>query len=277
MLTTLDYLQAMRRAGAARDWICCHAYQCRRDGIAPRSKRLRDVSASQGLMLESAAEQICARGGPHFGSPDKLPRRAARHHSPPPAKRPCRSPLGFSSASAKPAPSVSTRSLALRDLHERYGHIQEIIIQNFRAKPGDENGRRQPSPISPSMLMDHRHGRAAAPSSVRTNIQAPPNLTAGALPQLIAAGINDWGGDLAGHASDHVESRAPWPGASTRSQVRQKLRAKCWSSGWRVYPTPMCALESERWLAPALRTPCCGVVWTVKASHAPMIGMRRAR
>ena len=100
---------------------------------------LRQVSVSQGLMLETAADRLSQRGGPHFGSPDKRP--AARLQM-----------IGAAGEAAVPFTSGiligigETRGerlqalLHLRELHERHGHLQEIIIQNFRAKPGHQDG-----------------------------------------------------------------------------------------------------------------------------------------
>ena len=96
---------------------------------------LRRVSASQGIMLESAAERLRHRGGPHFGSPDKDPaRRLDTIRAAGEAAAPFTSGIliGIGETRRERIEAL----LALRDLHERYGHIQEIIIQNFRAKPG---------------------------------------------------------------------------------------------------------------------------------------------
>ena len=97
--------------------------------------------------------------------------------------------------------------LALRDLHDRYGHIQEIIIQNFRAKPAT----RWPTAPEPS-LDEHLWTIAVARLlfGPEMNIQAPPNLQAGSLGKLIGAGINDWGG-VSPVTPDHVNPEAPWP------------------------------------------------------------------
>ena len=95
----------------------------------------------------------------------------------------------------------------MRDLHERYGHIQEIIIQNFRAKPGTRMAT-APEPD----LADHLWTIAVARLifGPEMNIQAPPNLMPEALEDMIAAGINDWGG-VSPVTPDHVNPEAPWP------------------------------------------------------------------
>src|SRR6202034_245120 len=143
---------------------------------------LRCVSVSQGLMLESSAERLCARGGPHFGSPDKHPAvrleviRAAGEAA-----------IPFTSGILIGIGETRRERLAalleLRTLHERYRHLQEIIIQNFRAKPGIKMAdHAEPN------LGDHLWTIAAARLvfGAQMNIQAPPNLSPGALRQLVA-------------------------------------------------------------------------------------------
>ena len=168
--------------------------------------RLRKVSVSQGLMLETAAERLSRRGGPHFGSPDKLP--AVR--------------LGTLTAAGRARVAFTTgiligigetraerieALLAIRQLHERHGHIQEVIIQNFRAKPGT----RMSGAVEPT-LADHVWTIAVARLLLgpAMNVQAPPNLQPEGLAQLVRAGINDWGG-VSPVTPDHVNPEAPWP------------------------------------------------------------------
>ena len=208
---------------------------------------LRRVSASQGIMLESAAERLRHRGGPHFGSPDKDP--ALRLDT-----------IGAAGEAAAPFTSGiligigETRReriealLALRDLHERYGHIQEIIIQNFRAKPGT----RMAAAPEPG-LADHLWTIAAARLifGPRMNIQAPPNLNPGALAEMIAAGINDWGG-VSPVTRDHVNPEAPWPALDHLAR-ETAAAGKVLVPRLAVYPEY--TREPERWLDPALRSP----------------------
>jgi FO synthase len=169
-------------------------------------ERLRKVSVSQGLMLETAAERLSRRGGPHFGSPDKLP--TVRLETLAAAGR-ARVPfttgilIGIGETRAERIEAL----LAIRQMHERYGHIQEVIIQNFRAKPGT----RMSSAAEPT-LADHVWTIAVARLlfGPAMNIQAPPNLQPDGLAQLIRAGINDWGG-VSPVTPDHVNPEAPWP------------------------------------------------------------------
>jgi FO synthase len=206
---------------------------------------LRAISVSQGIMLESASERLRRRGGPHFGSPDKDPAvrletiRAAGE-----AAVPFTSGIliGIGETRRERIESL----LALRDLHDRYGHLQEIIIQNFRAKPGT----RMAQALEPD-LDDHLWTIAAARLifGPEMNIQAPPNLNPGALAEMIAAGINDWGG-VSPVTPDHVNPEAPWP-ALQRLAEQTAAAGKQLVDRLAIYPAY--ARNPERWLDPALR------------------------
>src|SRR5215472_8561726 len=207
--------------------------------------RLRAVSVSQGIMLEGASERLCRRGGPHFGSPDKDPAlrlktiRAAGE-----AAVPFTSGIliGIGETRRERIESL----LALRDLHHRYGHLQEIIIQNFRAKPGT----RMAEAAEPD-LDDHLWTIAVARLifGAEMNIQAPPNLNPGALAEMIAAGVNDWGG-VSPVTPDHVNPEAPWP-ALDRLARETAAAGKQLVERLAIYPAY--ARELDRWVDPAPR------------------------
>ncbi|MFM9850895.1 MAG: 5-amino-6-(D-ribitylamino)uracil--L-tyrosine 4-hydroxyphenyl transferase CofH [Hyphomicrobiaceae bacterium] len=203
--STIDYLAQMAELVLKRTGLLPHV----NPGVmtAEEIAKLRTVSISQGIMLETASERLSARGGPHFGSPDKLP--AARLRTIEDAGKlavPFTSGIliGIGETRAERIEAL----LALRDLHEQFGHLQEIIIQNFRAKPGT----RMASADEPS-LDEHLWTISVARLlfGPAMNIQAPPNLRSGSLSHLIAAGINDWGG-VSPVTPDHVNPEAPWPG-----------------------------------------------------------------
>jgi FO synthase len=97
--------------------------------------------------------------------------------------------------------------LAIRELHDRYGHVQEVIIQNFRAKPGIPM-RDHPEPTAGEMLRTVAVARLLLGPDM--NLQAPPNLSHDYYPRLIAAGLNDWGG-ISPLTIDHINPEAPWP------------------------------------------------------------------
>src|SRR5882724_764782 len=243
--TTLSYLGAMAELVLRETGLLPHL----NPGVMTRTDidRLRAVSVSQGIMLESAAERLRRRGGPHFGSPDKDP--ALRLET-----------IGAAGEAAVPFTSGiligigETRHeriealLALRDLHERYGHLQEIIIQNFRAKPGTRMAQ-APEPD----LDDHLWTIAVARLifGPEMNIQAPPNLNPGGLAQMIAAGINDWGG-VSPVTPDHVNPEAPWPALDHLAE-RTAAAGKLLVERLAIYPAY--ARDPGRWLDPALRTP----------------------
>ncbi|HEY1504404.1 MAG TPA: 5-amino-6-(D-ribitylamino)uracil--L-tyrosine 4-hydroxyphenyl transferase CofH [Stellaceae bacterium] len=241
---TLDYLHAMAGLVLRKTGLLPHINA----GVMGHADilRLRDVSASQGLMLESASERLCRRGGPHFGSPDKLPAtRLATIAAAGEAAVPFTSGIliGIGETRAERIDAL----LALRDLHERHGHIQEIIVQNFRAKPDTKMaGATEPD------LADHLWTIAIARLIFggAMNIQAPPNLAEGELPRLIAAGINDWGG-VSPVTPDHVNPERPWPELDTLARETEAA-GKVLVERLAIYPTY--AAQADRWLAPSLRT-----------------------
>ena len=202
--TTVSYLAAMAVSVLKHTHLLPHinAGVMTPDELAD----LRRVSASQGLMLETSAARLGARGGPHFGSPDKEPSvrlnviRAAGE-----AAIPFTSGIliGIGETRRERLEAL----LQLRELHERFGHIQEIIIQNFCAK-AETKMAGSPEPA----LGEHLWTIAAARLvfGPDMNIQAPPNLSPGGLRQLVAAGINDWGG-VSPITPDYVNPERPWP------------------------------------------------------------------
>jgi FO synthase len=169
--------------------------------------RLKQVSASMGLMLESSSERLTARGGPHFGSPDKDP--VVRMRTIEDAGRlaiPFTTGIlvGIGETERERAESL----FAIRDAHRRYGHVQEVIVQNFLPKPGTAMHRSAPPP-------EESYLAAVATARVvlgpRMSVQAPPNLSDpdGQL-RLLDAGIDDWGG-VSPLTPDHVNPERPWP------------------------------------------------------------------
>ena len=206
---------------------------------------LRAVSVSQGLMLESAAARLCAKGGPHYGSPDKAP--AARLETirlAGEARVPFTSGIliGIGETRRERVESL----LALRDLHERYGHIQEIIVQNFRAK-ADTRMAGAPEPDLDELLWTIAVARLIF--GVEMTIQAPPNLSPGAMPKLVAAGLDDWGG-VSPVTPDFVNPEAPWPEIE-RLERETAAAGKALTERLAIYPAY--ARDGARWLDDALR------------------------
>jgi FO synthase len=207
---------------------------------------LRKVSVSQGIMLESASERLAEKGGAHHGSPDKAP--AARLETMRLAgERRVPFTSGILIGIGETRQERIDSLLALRELNDIHGHIQEIIIQNFRPKPGT----RMEHAAAPD-VEDHLWTIAVArlmfePSM---NIQAPPNLSPGALGRLVAAGINDWGG-VSPVTPDHVNPEAPWPHLRV---LEAATRAAGMDLTERLAIYPAFARDTSRWLDQGLRT-----------------------
>ncbi|MEM8491843.1 MAG: 5-amino-6-(D-ribitylamino)uracil--L-tyrosine 4-hydroxyphenyl transferase CofH [Pseudomonadota bacterium] len=220
-------------------------------------KRLRAVSASMGIMLESSSKRLTEVGGAHFGSPDKTPYRrlstlvrAGREGVP--------MTTGLLVGIGESRRDRMKDLLDIQSVHRRYGNIQEVIIQNFRAKPGTLMAASE-EPNTEELCWTIAMARLILPSEV--SLQAPPNLSPGALEPLIAAGINDWGG-ISPVTPDHVNPEAPWP-------TLEELGLQCQSANKNliarltVYPRYLGihgASDKARWLSPNIRGRCLALV-----------------
>jgi len=216
--STLDYLAHCAEAVLAETSLLPHL----NPGVLTREDlaALRPVSASMGLMLETTAERLSGRGGPHFGSPDKLP--AARLET-----------LRLAGEARVPfttgvligiGETRAERLEALAAIAAAGPHVQEVIVQNFRAKPGTRMAA-APEPPLAELLWTIAAARLVLPPEVA--VQAPPNLSddAGA---LLDAGIDDFGG-ISPLTIDHVNPEAPWPEV-------ESLRCACASRGLELAP-----------------------------------------
>ena len=247
-VTTLSYLAEVARLVFEETGLLPHA----NPGLltAEDLAALRKVSVSQGAMLESASPRLMLRGGPHFGSPDKEPavrlasiRTAGEQRVP--------FTTGILIGIGETRRERIEALLALRDLHLSHGHIQEIIVQNFRSKPGTRMADTAP-PSLDEHLWTIAMARLIFPAAM--NIQAPPNLNPGALNRLIEAGINDWGG-VSPVTPDHVNPEAPWPRLRVLERATQ-------ASGKRLVERlalyPSYCRASDVWVDPALRPSLLG-------------------
>ena len=250
--TTISYLEEMARAVFEETGLFPHV----NPGVLTRDEieRLRRVSLSQGIMLESASPRLCEKGGPHYGSPDKDPAvRLETIRLAGELKVPFTSGIliGIGETRRERIESL----LALRDLHERYGHIQEIIVQNFRAK-ADTKMAGAPEPDLDELLWTIAVARLIFGADM--NIQVPPNLSPGVLPQLVDAGINDWGG-VSPVTPDHVNPEAPWPHLD--ALARETAGAgKLLTERLALYPAY--ARRAGDWIDEAFRTPLLRAVDT---------------
>ncbi len=167
---------------------------------------LREVNVSMGLMLETVSERLLGPRMAHDRAPDKVPaRRLKTIEWAGKLQIPFTTGIliGIGETHAERVDSL----LAIRRLHERYGHIQEVIIQNFRTKPGIPM-QHHPEPSAGDMLRTVAVARLLLGPDM--NLQAPPNLSPETYPRLIAAGLNDWGG-ISPLTLDHINPEAPWP------------------------------------------------------------------
>ncbi len=241
--TTIDYVAAAASAVLAETGLLPHinAGNLTDEDIV----RLRPVAASMGIMLESASERLMQRGLPHHGSPDKHPRerlatleRFGRHAVPTTTGI----LIGIGETEAERIEALEL----LADLHRRYGHIQEVIVQNFRAKPGTRMAGHAEPDIG-EIARATALARMILPEDV--NLQVPPNLNPESIAAILDAGINDWGG-ISPVTVDHVNPEAPWPHIG---QLSGQMAALGFSLVERMTVHPGHALDPERWIDPGLR------------------------
>jgi FO synthase len=167
--------------------------------------RLAAVSPSMGLMLETTNAALLAPGAAHDNAPDKVPAKRLRTIEEA-GKQGVPFTTGILIGIGESPEDRVDALIALRELHRRYGHIQEVIIQNFRAKPEIPMAN-WPEPNRAEMLRTIAVARLLMPE---VNIQAPPNLSDPDYEQLLDAGINDWGG-VSPLTPDFINPERPWP------------------------------------------------------------------
>jgi FO synthase len=243
--STLSYLKEVATRVRAETGLLPHLNPGVMEEVELRS--LRPVAPSMGLMLESASARLSQRGGPHFGSPDKIPeRRLASLRAAGVAKVPMTSGIliGIGETRVERIEAL----LALRALHDEFGHLQEIIIQNFRAKPGT------PMADAAEPSMDELAWTVAVARLLfgpGMSIQAPPNLYVGDFAELVDAGINDCGG-ISPVTPDHVNPEAPWPHVE---RLREQLAMRGSTLVERLTVYPRYIERRDDWIDPALHAP----------------------
>ena len=234
--STLHYLEAMCELVLRETTLLPHP----NPGLlsAEWIARLAKVSPSMGLMLETTNTSLLAAGAAHDNAPDKVP--AKRLHTIEEAgKQNIPFTTGLLIGIGETVEDRVDTLLAIRDLHRRYGHIQEVIIQNFRAKP-EIPMHDWPEPTQGEMMRTIAVARLLMPD---VNIQAPPNLSAPYYDDFLDAGINDWGG-VSPLTPDFINPEKPWPHLE---QLKSRTEAKGYRLRQRlpVYPEFVPALTAK--------------------------------
>jgi 7,8-didemethyl-8-hydroxy-5-deazariboflavin synthase CofG subunit len=258
--STLHYLEAMCELVLRETTLLPHP----NPGLlsAEWIKRLAAVSPSMGLMLETTSTSLLAPGAAHDNAPDKVPARRLRTIEEA-GKQNVPFTTGLLLGIGETVEDRVDTLLAIRELHRRYGHIQEVIVQNFRVKPNIPM-RDWAESTRGEMLRTVAVARLLMPD---VNIQAPPNLSAPYYDELVDAGINDWGG-ISPLTPDFINPEKPWP---QLEQLKLRTEAKGFSLRQRlpVYPEFIPAviagpgLLSEKVKAAADRE---GYAWRSKAA-----------
>ena len=234
--STLHYLEAMCELVLRETTLLPHP----NPGLlsAEWIARLAKVSPSMGLMLETTNTALLAVGAAHDNAPDKIPARRLRTIEEA-GKQNVPFTTGLLIGIGESLEDRVDTLLAIRELHRRYGHIQEVIIQNFRAKP-EIPMHDSPEPTQGEMMRTIAVARLLMPD---INIQAPPNLSAPYYDELLDAGINDWGG-ISPLTPDFINPEKPWPHLE---QLKLRTEAKGYALRQRlpVYPEFVPAVIKE--------------------------------
>src|SRR3954452_23064597 len=242
--TTISYLTAMCTLVRRETGLLPHA----NPGVMTREEiaSLRQVTASQGIMLESTSERLCDRGGVHHGSPDKHPAvRLETLRLAGELKVPFTTGILIGIGETRDERIDALEAIA--DLHAAHGHIQEVIVQNFRAKP-DTRLANSEEPDLDDLLWTIATARLILGPDM--NSQAPPNLSPGVYQRLVDAGLNDWGG-VSPVTPDHVNPEAPWPAVEELASKSAET-GKVLVNRLAVYPSYV--RKPELWLAPEVAT-----------------------
>src|SRR5712691_9945668 len=215
--------------------------------------RLKDSNASVGLMLENVSPRLMHDGLPHANAPDKVPALRLRTIEEA-GKLSIAFTTGILIGIGETMEERIDSLLAIRTLHEKYGHIQEVIIQNFRAKPGIPMAA-HPEPSLEDMLRTVALARLIL--GPQMNVQAPPNLSYDNFPRLLEAGINDWGG-ISPVTKDFINPEAAWPQIA-RLQTETESRGFTLRERLALYPE---FIHRDEFLSPRVSNRVAEVVGT---------------
>jgi len=239
---TLDYLAAICELVLDRTGLLPHANPGVMDAAA--LDKLKQSNASVGLMLENASVRLMRDGLPHANAPDKVPSLRLRTMEEA-GKRSIAFTTGILMGIGETVEERIDSLLAIRAMHGKYGHIQEVIVQNFRAKPGIPMAN-HPEPSLEEMLRTLAIARLILGSDM--NLQAPPNLSYEDFPRLLDAGINDWGG-ISPVTKDFINPEAAWPQIS-RLRKETEARGFVLRERLALYPE---FVRREEFVSPRLR------------------------
>jgi FO synthase len=205
---TLEYLAAMCELVLEKTGLLPHS----NPGLMGPDdlRRLRETNVSVGLMLESASPRLLRVGGPHWKAPDKVPSRRIRAIESA-GELSMAFTTGILIGIGETVEERVDALLAIRAVNEKYGHIQEVIIQPFRAKT-DIRMAQAPEPSKEDLERTIAVARLIFGGGM--NLQSPPNLLADDYPDLLKAGINDWGG-ISPVTKDFINPEAAWPQLSS--------------------------------------------------------------
>jgi 7,8-didemethyl-8-hydroxy-5-deazariboflavin synthase CofG subunit len=201
---TLDYTAAMSELVLDRTGLLPHANPGVMD--RPALERFKEANASVGLMLETVSVRLMRDGLAHANAPDKVPALRLRTIEEA-GKLSVAFTTGILIGIGETLEERIDSLFSIRALHEKYGHIQEVIVQNFRAKPEIPMAH-HPEPTLEDMLRTLAIARLIL--GPHMNLQAPPNLSYADFPRLLEGGINDWGG-VSPVTKDFINPEAAWP------------------------------------------------------------------
>jgi FO synthase len=243
--TTLEYLRAVTIMVIEETGLLPHL----NPGVMTWEElaTLKQVAPSMGIMLETTSRRLLGKGQAHHNAPDKDPDVRLRT-----IEDAGRLSVPFTSGiligiGETLGERIDTL-VAMRGAHRRYGHVQEVIVQNFRAKP-DTAMRNHPEPDLDDLLATVATARVLLGPTV--HLQAPPNLTPDRYPTILRAGIDDWGG-ISPVTPDHVNPEAPWPGLA---ELETASAAEGFVLTERLTAYPEFVVQPDPWLAGRMRGP----------------------
>ncbi|MES2999635.1 MAG: 7,8-didemethyl-8-hydroxy-5-deazariboflavin synthase CofG [Pseudomonadota bacterium] len=259
--TTIDYVVAMCALVLSRTSLVPHVNA---GTMSTRDlDRVKEVCGSAGLMLENVSRRLMGKGMPHYACPDKVPLQRLRTLEVA-GKASVPMTTGILIGIGETWDERIDSLKAIAEIHQRHGHIQEVIVQNFRAKPGTAMARHR-EPDMTDMLRTLAIARLLLP--VEVSLQAPPNLNE-EFERYLDAGINDWGG-VSPLTADHINPECAWPAVD---EIAFRTKQRSMTLVERLTTYPLYLRQSDRFLRPvplmALRNLARGDGYAARQVHA---------